>query len=1196
MQKNCCARPGFMRRLYWLPDGQGPGRNLTKIMRIMRLTFFLLTAAFVHVHASGVAQKVTLSGNNISLKQVFTVVENQTGFVVFYNEKIFTSTKPVSVSVQDMPLKDFLDIVFKEQPLEYVIQDKTIFLSRKPVSSAPDGLPLNQLTDAPTPPVRGIVLDAGGEPLPRVTIAVKGSSISVISDDNGRFTIQANLGDILVLSSVGYEKQEIKIKENTSFNITMKRSVQAMDEMVLIGYGSAKRKDLTGSVSSVNVEEVKNAPFVSIDQALAGKAPGVQVIQADGSPGGVAKIRIRGGASLIGGNDPLYIIDGVQVYVQNRYIQAAADIVNPLERLGRDNYTNSTVGSSFAKGLNTLAGLNINDIETIDILKDASATAIYGSRAASGVVIITTKKGKKNQKPVLEANYYTSLSKAVTEKLLNAGQYRDVMLEGAKNLNALRTAQGKPLDALATSIINNPDILGTANTNWLDLITRTGITQNADLSVRGGGSGSRYYTSLAYQNQTGTLRGTDFSRIAGKMNLDNEITDRLRVITNLDYGFTRNNITNGIYSTALFAPPTMEPFNADGSPAFFNPASFGSYDYVGVQNPMALLQGKNRSRTTMLIGSTALEFDILKSLKFRSTASVNYNNYHQLNYVPSTANVADPSGVVSSNGGIATQAQTQQTDVFYENTLTWDKQFNEDHRLTFLAGTSWQQTKAQSFSASGQGFPDDNFLNGLSSAAAALPPQASEAQSSLLSFYMRANYALKERYLFTVTGRSDASSKFPKSNRVGYFPSFGLAWRASEESFLKKLRWLNELKFRVSAGYTGTQNLGNNLFYTLYTPGSYASANALIPTQLGNDRIKWESTLQKDAGIDFALFNSRLRGAIGYYEKQTTGLLMAYPVAISSGFTSALVNVADMNNRGLEIDLRGDLIRSKKITWNIAMNVSGNRSKVTKINRDLQDPTQIGDSDPYFNSNFSIGNTVLREGEPVGLIYGSVYDGVIKTQKELDDYTAASVYARYGILRNLAIGHPRFGLIDTGNYKGYFARNVIGRAQPKFYGGITNTFSYQRFSVIALFTFSSGGDLLYMPDVKAMGLGDRYNRNTRILDHYSASNPDSDRPALILNESNTTGVGPSSLNVYDASYIKLKSVSLNYELPATLLGKLHMRTAMVYVSGANLLCITSYPGPDPEVSNDPYSLINGYTDAATYPSMRQYSVGVRIGF
>jgi TonB-dependent starch-binding outer membrane protein SusC len=1168
-------------------------RNKTLLLA-MKLTFILMTAALLQVSAGGLAQTVTFSGRDVSIKKVFSAIEKQTGYVFFYDEGLLQNTKPVTLNVTNASLQDVLTEAFSGQLLIWKIVDKTITVIKKTDVEKPAPV-------LPQMDIHGKVTDVEGRSLVGVSVVVKGSIKGTSTNTRGEYNLKGIDNDaVVVFSIIGYTQESISVRGRSTIDIVLKVDLKKQDEVVVIGYGTIKRKDLTGSVASVNVDEIRNMPFISVDQALAGKAAGVQVTQADGSPGGVARIRIRGGASLIGGNDPLYIIDGVPVTIENRYIQSAADIINPVENLGNDaNYATTAVGSAFTRGLNTLAGLNINDIESIDILKDASATAIYGSKAANGVVIITTKKGKKNEKPVLEANYYTGLSKAVTEKLLNADQYKAVMLEGAKNLNTLLTSAGQPANGIATSIINDPNFLGTANTNWLNLVTRTGITHNADLSIRGGGTGSRYYSSLAYTKQTGTLLGTDFSRLSGKVNLDNEITNKLRVITNLDYGFTTNNITNGIYSSALYAPPTIAPYNADGSPAVFDPVSFGSYAGSGIQNPLALLQGINRSKNLLLLGSLALEYDVLKSLKFRSTASVNYTGYHQLNYVPSTLNVYSASGLtgVSSQGGIATQGQTQQTDAFYENTLTWDKQFNKNNRLNLLLGTSWQQTNFQSFSASGQGFPDDNLLNGLSSAALALPPKASESQNSLLSFYMRANYALKEKYLLTLTGRSDESSKFPKSNRVGYFPSFGVAWRASEEPFLKNVKWISELKFRASAGYTGTQNLGDNLFYTLYTPGSYASTNALLPTQLGNDRIKWESTLQKDAGIDFALFDSRLRGAFGYYNKQSTGLLIAVPVATSGGFTSALENLADINNKGLEIDLRGDVIRNKNMTWNIALNASGNRSKVTHINHDIQNPNSVGYSDPFYNSNFSLGNTILREGQPVGLIYGYTYTGVIKTQKELDDYKAKSLYAQYGLLHNLAFGYPMYSVIDTGTYKGYFAKDVIGNAEPKFYGGITNTFSYKQFSLIASFTFSYGGDLLYLPDINSFGLSDRSNRNTRILlSHYSASNPNADRPSLVLTESNRFGTGPSNIDVHDASYIKLKSISLNYELPQKIAAKLHLRTAMFYVAGSNLFTITEYPGPDPEISNDPYSLINGYSDDASYPSMRQYTAGIRLGF
>ena len=1166
---------------------------LRKVL-IVKLTTLLIFVLNVTALANTWAQneRATLKVKSAKLAGILKEIESQTKYRFVYGEDLMEGLdKPMSIQANNTPVKKILEDLLISTDLNFnLLNDYLVVLSKT-----------ERINAIVQTKLFGSVTDKNGNRLAGVTVKVVEDDRRVaMTNGEGAFIIDVKEGESILFTYLGHNPQRVKVTAAmlaSSLKISLTSDMNQIDEIVAVGYGSMKRKDLTGSVASVDVNEIKNTPFVSIDQALAGKATGVQVTQADGSPGGVARIRIRGGASLVGGNDPLYIIDGVQMPIQNRYVQAAADIVNPVERLGKDDAMNSTVGSSFARGLNSLAGLNINDIETIDILKDASATAIYGSRAANGVVIITTKKGKLNQKPVLEANYYTGVSKAITEKLLSTEEYIQLMIEGSKNLNSLRASQGKAADAMATSIINDPaGILGTGDTDWLDLVTRTGRTQNVDLSVRGGGSGSRYYTSLAYADQKGTLLGTDFSRLSGKVNLDNEITNKLRLITNLDYGFTKNNITNGIYSSALFAPPTLDPYAADGSPAIFLPASFGSSAYMGIQNPMALLTGKNESKNNMLLGSLSLEYDILKDLKFRSTVSANYNNYHQSNYIPGTVMVSATSGAKSSDGGIATQGYTNQLDMFYENTLTWDRQFNEDNRINVLVGTSWQKSNTNSFTASGQGFPDDEFLNGLSSAALALPPKATESQNSLLSFYARANYAFKERYLLTLTGRSDESSKFPKNNRTGYFPSFGVAWRMSEEGFMKNQSVVNELKLRASAGKTGTQNLGDNLFYTLFTPLSYASTNALVPSQLGNDKIRWESTWQKDFGVDAELFQSRLRVAFGYYEKNSQDLLMSMNTALSTGFSSALMNVASIQNQGVELDLRGDIIRKKDFNWNLALNISNNKAIVTKINRDFTDPNAAAQSDPFWSEQ-SMGNTILREGEPVGLIFGYKYKGVIKTQEQLDAYKAESLYAQYGLLENLGLGYPMYETHQEGTYKGYWNRDVIGRAQPKYYGGITNSITYKSFNVIALTTFSKGGDLLYLPELKSFGMSDRGNRNTRaLLPYYSAENPDADRPTLILKETNTYGTGVSSAQVFDASYIKLKSISLNYMLPQSFISKIGVNSAMVYVSGSNLFTITKYPGPDPEVSSDPYSLIGGYTDAAGYPSMRQYTFGLRFGF
>lgn len=1150
-----------------------------KILRVMKLITVLFIVTIMQVSAKGFAQQVTFTKKNVTLQQVFNEIKKQTGYRVLYSDQIIDDASTINVDFYRATLDEVLKKCIQHQALTYLVQaNRSIVIKEDSPSFIQKIISNFNAID-----IHGRVLDEQGKPVSAVSVKIKGSKKLITTDADGRFSIQIPGDDaILVFSYIGYIAKELPAKEGML--VSMVPESIKLNEMVVVGYGTTRRKDLTGSVASVDMNEIKDVPFATIDQALTGKAAGVQVVQADGSPGGVAKIRIRGGTSLLGGNDPLYIVDGVQITIQNKYLQAAADIVSPVDVPGRDN-SNSTVSGSFARGLNSLGGLNMSDIESIDILKDASATAIYGSKAANGVVIITTKKGKYNQKPVVEANYYTGVSSPIREKLLNADQYTMIMKEGATNLNAARAAKVPALapDAMATKILTDPSYLGTANTNWLDLVLRNGVTQNADISVRGGGEGSRYYTSLTYNKNNGVVLGTDYTRIAGKVSLDNEINSKLRINTNLDYGFSTNNITNGLYTQAMFAPPTISPYNADGSVKIITPASLGAYGYQGFQNPLSLLNGINRSNMITLIGSLAAEYDILKSLKFRSSVAVNYNGYRQTNYVPSTALIGG-NGTQSSNNGTATQAQSQNVDVFYENTLTWDKQFNKDNRLTVLAGTSWQITKTNSFSASGQGFPDDIYLNNLSSAAVTLPSTGISGQNSLLSFYMRANYSLFDKYLFTFTGRSDASSKFPEKNRVGYFPSAGVAWRISQENFLKNVKWVDEIKIRASAGYTGTQNIADNLFYTLYSPVSYAGLNGLTPSQLGNDKIKWESTLQKDLGIDFQLFKSRLSGGIGYYEKSTTGVLFPTTVARSSGFSGVTANIADIRNRGLELTLQAEFIRNKKFQWSGSFNISGNRSKVLALSNDFADPNNP--------TVYQYGNTALIVGQPIGLIYGRVFDGLLKTQAEVDAYKNSSFLAAFGSYPYLGIGDARY-VMDS-PVMGSFKNNVIGHAEPKYYGGYTNTVTYKNFSLIMLSTFSYGGDILYLADAQNSDVSVLSNKGVSILDRWTPDNPDATRPRLILKQTGNTRA--ASNNVYDASFIKLKSVTLSYQFPKMLMDRLKINSASVYVSATNLFTITRYPGADPETSNNPYSLIGGYSDSGVYPVVKQFSLGFRFGF
>jgi len=1185
-----------------------PVRQYRKILIIMRLTTAILIASLMQVSAATVAQQVSIRVVNAPLRSIFKQIKSQTGYHFIFGDQLLKNVKPLSLNVDNADIETVLQQLFNEQPFTYEIKSKTIIIREKPFFPVGTDKKMD-LTD-----VVGTVIDEKGKPLPGVSVAVLGTKNMTSTAADGRYKLtKVDEQATLQFSFVGFHSVQAKLAGRQVINVTLKTAALELSEVVMVGYGSTRRKDLTGSVSSINVNEINNTPLVTIDQALAGKAAGVQVTQSDGSPGGVARIRVRGGTSLLGGNDPLYIIDGVQVQISNQFIGSGGEIANPVAGLGssRDASTTNTISSSFGRGLNTLAGLNLNDIETIDILKDASATAIYGSRAANGVVIITTKKGKRNEKPVLDANYYTSVSTAITENVLSADEYRSVFLKGSQNLNNKLAELGQPLDASASAYLANPSLLGTADTDWLKMVTRTGRTQNADVSLRGGGSGSSYYMSLSYNKQEGTLRGTSFSRLSGKINLTNDLTEKLRVIANLDMGFTNNSITNGVYAAALLAPPTFSPYNADGSLSVFPNAVFPGTNATesGITNPMALLQGTNKSEGNLLLGSLALEYDILKALKFRSTASVNYSGNNQVTYEPSTVSVINNNlGGVPGSTGIGSQSQSKNQDFFLENTLTWDRQFGSDHHLTVLGGTSWQKTTAKQFSANGQTYPDDTFLNGLSSAAVFLKPTAGEAYASLLSFYMRANYSFKNKYLLTVTARSDASSKFPKTNRVGYFPSAGVAWKMKEESFLKDVSWLDELKLRASAGYTGTQNIGNNLFYTLYTPTSWAGSNALIPSQLGNDRIKWENTLQKDAGLDVSVFDGRLSASVGYYQKHTEGLLMSSAVPLSSGFASALVNKADITNTGWEVELRANIFKKEKFGWNVALNISQNRSRVDKLDRILPNATSLGSDIPAALGEM-IGNNALIPGQSLGGFYGARYLGVLLTQAQIDAYKnigpggVGSVYTLFPpVSTTLGIGSPYYETYAMAYGPDVLAgillnRTKIGDATPKFFGGMTHTINYHRFSMIANFTYSYGGNILYLYENNALGLGDLRNKGSRINLPTYQDDPSSNRPILYLKNPNTpSGAGASTLNVFDASYIKLKSVNISYSLPQKWIDKMGIRNAMIYVAGSNLFTITKYPGPDPEVTNDPYSIIGGNTDDGSYPQVRQYSLGLRFSF
>jgi len=1153
----------------------------------MKLFASLLLIACLHAGAAAYGQKITISVHNAPLEKVFKEITRQTGYLVFFTDEMLQKAQPVNLDLHDAPLEDVLKQSFQGQPLTYIIRDKAIFLRAK-----------ERQPETPAAPPGGIVTgqvrDHNGSSITGASVFNRRTRRGTQTDSAGRFSISASEGDVLEISIVGYTLHIYKVEDKkTGIVITLQQVVADLSETVIIGYGSVRKKDVTGSVSVVSSKDIEDIPFTTVDNALAGKAAGVEVTKTDGSPGGAVRIRVRGETSLLGGNTPLYVIDGVPVEVQSNFITPGFNITSPIgNALNGEGGTGAGLQAAFVNGLNNLGGLNVDDIESITILKDASSTAIYGSKAANGVVIITTKKGRKDMKPQIVVSYYSTGSGPINPKLLNKSQYETLITEAAQNdYNYWHSAGGSPQPDV-TAILDNPfSFFGTANTNWLDLVTRKTFSNNVELSVQGGGAGSVYYTSIAYNSTPGTVVGTNYQRVAGKLSMENEIGSRFRFITNINLGYTNQNISNGAYGQALLARPDYSPYDSAGN--FSNFSAVGAA-YQGFQNPLALTSATDNAKTLSLMGSVSAQYDIAHTLQFKSTVSLNMQTYNQLNYNPSYLQIGSFYGNVSSNGGIGANGNSTFEDWFIENTLTYDKQFNKKNNLNVLAGTSYETTKATSFSATGEGYPNNNILTSLSSAAIPLSVKGddpSAPQSYLLSFYLRANYAYMDKYLLTFTGRADGSSKFGPDNKFGYFPSGAIAWRLSKENFLKDVSWLDDLKIRGSYGLTGTQNIGNQMYRTLYSPYTYNGTNALVPTQLGNAAIKWETTKETDAGLDFAVLRSRLEGTFDFYNKLTDDALFSLPVAPSTSYSTLLQNVVSLKNWGYELFLKGDIIRTRDFRWTASMNITWNKSLVTKLSK-TANLTQIGNS-----AGLEANNTTFIQGQPLGLITGMKVTGIIRPQEQLAAYKKqlGPFAGAYGYL---GIGDPMF-LLDTvnsyltnGSYP--YENALIASAAPKYYGGFTQEFSYKHFDLNFYFTFSEGGKLLWGEGASSMEFQGTSNADVLMLKRWTPENPNSNQPRLLLNNEI---LNASNLNVYNSSYIKLKTLTLNYRFSKSgWMEAKGIQSASIFLSANNVFTITKYPGADPEVSDDPYSVGGGYLDASNYPPIRSFSLGFKAGF
>ncbi|CAM4357636.1 TonB-linked outer membrane protein, SusC/RagA family [Pedobacter westerhofensis] len=992
--------------------------------------------------------------------------------------------------------------------------------------------------------LKGTVTDAAGrQPLPGAVVRIKGTTHAVSTDNKGRFVFETGqkFPYILLVSFVGYQPREVTAS-GSPVEIQLTENNNQLNDVVVVGYGTQTRKSLTGSVATVSVEEIKDKPVATFEQQLQGKAAGLQISASTGIPGDGMFIRVRGTTSINASNDPLYVIDGV--YVNS----------NSLQNITTQGQAN-----------NPLSDINPNDIESITVLKDADATAIYGARAANGVILITTKRGKLGSAPKVTLNTYFGAAWApklwdlVTgpqhAELVNE-MYRNSLADAvaANNTTAINTYRNVPFRSLTDNPTGSPAPRGLPQDQQtydrLNKVFRTGFLQNYDASISGGTDKTTYYIAAGLNKQQADLKTNDFRRGTFKINIDQKINDIFSMGTSST--LTQTYRTNarvgdgpqgGILQSALHTPTYLPEVNADGSPA----------KWAGFDNLDILLENTNmHSTSNRLISNLYAEAKITPDLKFRSSWSVDYNNYNEYQYWNSLTNL----GIANHNLG--TSAISDNTVWTNEQTLSYNKVLGK-HNFGALLGNSLQGTVLSTTRAEGTNFPNDSFEQIAS--AASTTSSSTKTQYKLSSFFARVNYNYAGKYYAEVSMRADGSSRFGANHQWGYFPSAGLAWRIKQEDFLKNVTVISDLKLRGSIGVTGNQNNINDFASRgLWGAGAnYQNNPGTLPFQLENPDLKWESTRQINLGLDLGLFNDRLTIGADVYDKYTSDLLLNLPLATSTGFSSILENAGEMSNRGFEISISSTNINRKDFRWTTNFNFSRNKNKIEKL------PIPVV---------AAYAAERMVEGLPMNTFF-------VYKQLYVDPQTGDAVYDDYN----------KDGKITSSDLQ------PAGTAQPKFTGGITNTFLYKGFDLAVFFNFVYGNKVYNNNAYFLEGGGTRdANRaiDTRQLDRWQEPGDITDMPRLTALGTNYT-LSPTSRNIENGSFLRLSNVNLGYTIPKSVIEKIKLSAVRVYVSGSNLWLITKYKGADPEVNVSSSSTVLGY-DLGTPPIPRTIQVGANITF
>lgn len=1111
------------------------------------------SAQLLAVNISTQSTPAPSRATSVSLKTLLKQWETEYHATIFYESNLVDNKRVPVPAETTATLAERLATVLPAANLQFKeLRANYFVVTSRPASAAG--------TTAAAPqnvPVSGRVTDAKGEALPGVTVLVKGTSIGTSTGADGSFSLSVPENSTLVFSSIGYKNQELPVAGTTStIAIRMTDDAQSLTEVVVVGYGTQTRQDLSTSVASVGAAQIARQPVAGFDQALQGQAPGVQVAAPSGAPGAGISVRVRGSASLNLNGSPLYVIDGVPVLPD--YQQELA------------------VGNQRLNPLNTL---NPNDIESIDVLKDGAAAAIYGVRAANGVVVITTKRGKVGQAQVGLSVYYGVQKLRKKLDVLNSQQF-------IQEFNEIQTNAGQ-----APVSLNDPRLQ--SNTDWQDEVYRTASLQNYQLNVSGGTEKTRYYVAGGYFNQQGISQNSGFDRFNFKLNLEQTVSQRFRVGTNLNLSRTHTNGSarselalgnSGTVLGALSQIPNIPVRNADGT--------YGVNPLNQSDNPIGnLYEANNQAVVYQAIGNVYGEFDILKNLKLRSSLGLDFrtqteNQFTSRNY-PGTAN-AD-----ASTRGSARTATNQQVIWLNENTLTYNPNLGDRHHLTLLAGESMQASNRFTSGAGTQGFVSNAVPYLSSGAIASGIPGSYEDEWALLSVFGRANYDFDGKYLFSASLRADGTSRFINKYQFGYFPAVSAAWRISKESFFPQSGPVSDLKLRASFGANGNQEIYTYQRFSRYTTSGVAyqgSGSAIVggvtQSDIGNNDLRWETTYQYNAGLDLSLLDNRLTFTFDIYNKQTKDLLLDVPIPVSTGAGNLNVtqNIGKIQNRGIEIGLVTTNVQATNngFGWTTNFNVSGNRNKILDLGQ------QVNDAGVASDRNIIYGSSISQVGQPLGAFYGYVNQGIVQTNAE-----GQGLPSQNG--QQPQAGDLKFADLNGDKTITPADRTVIGNPNPKAFAGVTNNFSYKGVELSVFFQGQFGNQIYNQTRQILESQSDPLNQSTRVLNHWTPTNTNTDIPRPVRNDPNQNNRF-SSRWLEDGSYVRLKNVTLAYNFPTTLSKRAAIQNLRLYVTAQNLITWTNYLGYDPEVNADPFNQTGFGRDYGVYPQSRTFTVGLNANF